>query len=259
MSDTHVVCPIVDVNDRDPPPSLHDGRHADTVEEWVFAAWTHDARLGVLSGHRIIGPIAWYWAALVRDGRPLLHITDFDVPVRADPFIVKGEAMWAEHFRDDPMLQWSIGNETYASALDDPEDALGRAYGIPTPIAFDLEWYATAGPVELDPVVGVHGYGQVGTVHGVVEILDEPRIELAEVPARRWHRWAEVASDESVPLAVRRAVASVTLGPIPVESATAHAGLRAPFAFPNRSRIDLVLTPQGWCRRHPKPDGSDAG
>ena len=43
--------------------------------------------------------------------------------------------------------RWSSGrsaNETYAAALDDPDDALGRAYGMPTPIAFDLEWYATA-------------------------------------------------------------------------------------------------------------------
>ena len=64
--------------------------------------------------------------------------------VRADPFIVKGEALWAEHHCDAAMQQWSIGNETYASAIDDPDEALGRAYGDPTPIAFDLEWYATA-------------------------------------------------------------------------------------------------------------------
>lgn len=238
------------MNDSDPSHTmLQDGRHADTVEEWVFAAWTDDARLGLLSAHRIVGPIAWYWAALVRDGHPLLHITDFDVPVRADPFIVKGEAMWAEHFRDDPMRQWSIGNETYAAALDDPDDALGRAYGIPTPIAFDLEWYATAAPVSLEPLADVHGYEQSGTVHGVVEILDEPRIELSEVPAQRWHRWVDVGADESIPLAARRAAASLTLGPIPVASAAAHSGLRAPFAFPNGSQIDLALTPQGWCRR----------
>lgn len=240
----------MDVNDSDRSHTAHhDGRHGDTVEEWVFAAWTSDARLGVLSGHRIIGPLAWYWAALVREGHPLLHITDFDVPVRADPFIVKGEAMWAEHFRDDPMRQWSIGNETYAAALEDPGDALGRAYGVPTPIAFDLEWYATAPAIDVDPVVGIEGYEQSGTVHGVVEILDEPRIELTEVSAHRWHRWAHVAADESVPLAIRRAVASLTLGPIPVGPAAAHSGLRAPFSFPNGSQLDLVLTPQGWRRR----------
>ena len=51
-----------------------------------------------------------------------------------------------------PLEQWSIGNETYAAGLDDPDEALGRAYGDPTPIAFDLEWYATTPPTPLEPV-----------------------------------------------------------------------------------------------------------
>lgn len=220
-----------------------DGRHsAATVEEWVFAAWTVDGALGVISGHRIVGRTAWYWAALARAGRPLLHITDFEVPVRADPFIVKGEALWAEHTCDDPMAQWSIGNETYASAIDDPDEALGRAYGDPTPIAFDLEWYATGPATPLEPVgdraaVDV-GYEQVGVVHGAVEILGEPRLELAEVPARRWHRWTDHATG---------------FGPLALPEVRAHAGVRAPFAFPDGSVSDLVLTPAGWARRAARP------
>jgi len=195
----------------------------------VFVAWTSDGGLGVISGHRIVGPVAWYWAGLARAGRPLLHITDFEVPVRSDPFIVKGEAMWAEHFRDAPMEQWSVGNETYAAALDDPEDALGRAYGIPTPIAFDLEWYASAAPTGI-----ADGYEQPGVVHGAIEVLGEPTIELVEVPAHRWHRWADTAE---------------AFGPIPVPLAAAHTGVRAPFAFPDGTTIDLVVTPSGWRRR----------
>lgn len=205
-----------------------DTRHGGTVEEWVFAAWTDDARLGVISGHRIVGSTAWYWAALARVGRRLLHITDFEVPVRADPFIVKGEAMWAEHFRDAPMEQWSVGNETYASALDDADDALGRAYGIPTPIAFDLEWYATAPPSAVE-----HGYEQVGVVHGAIEVLGEATIGLEEIAAHRWHRWVD-------------ADRGVALGPIELPVAAAHTGLRAPFAFPDGTTLDPVLTPSGW-------------
>lgn len=220
-----------------------DGRHsAATVEEWVFAAWTVDGALGVISGHRIVGRTAWYWAALARAGRPLLHITDFEVPVRADPFIVKGEALWAEHTCDDPMAQWSIGNETYASAIDDADEALGRSYGDPTPIAFDLEWYATGPATPLEPVgdraaVDV-GYEQVGVVHGAVEILGEPRLELTEVPARRWHRWTGHPTG---------------FGPLALPEVRAHAGVRAPFAFPDGSVSDLVLTPAGWARRAARP------
>ena len=197
----------------------------------MFAAWTPDATLGVISGHRIVGTVAWYWAALASVGRPLLHVTDFDVPVRADPFIVKGEAMWAEHFRDAPMEQWSVGNETYASALDDPDEALGRAYGTPTPIAFDLEWYATARPIGIEA-----GYEQAGVVHGTIEVLGSPSVVLTEVPAHRSHRW--VSEDEAG-----------ALGPIPVPLAQAHTGLRAPFVFPDGTVSDLVVTPSGWRRR----------
>ena len=228
-----VVCLIVQ--------TLTDGRHHDaTVEEWVFAAWTTDATLGVISGHRIVGRTAWYWAALARVGRPLLHVTDFEVPVRSDPFIVKGQALWAEHFCDAPLEQWSVGNETYASAVDDPDDALGRAYGTPTPIAFDLEWYATAAPTTLlvgEPAQGGSeaGYEQVGVVHGAIELHGESRIDLVEVPAHRWHRWSDNPA--------------AGLAPLPLAVSVAHTGVRAPFAFPDGSVSDLVLTAQGWFRR----------
>jgi hypothetical protein len=225
--------------DRDHLDRNDEGRHLDApIEEWVFAAWTADGGLGVISGHRIVGRTAWYWSALARVGRPLLHITDFSVPVRADPFIVKGEALWAEHTCDDPMAQWSVGNETYASAIDDADDALGLAYGDPTPIAFDLEWYATGPPSPLEPAGDRAaldaGYEQVGVVHGAIEVLGEPRLELAEIPAHRWHRWTTDATG---------------FGPLALPDVRAHAGVRAPFAFPDGSVSDLVLTPAGWARR----------
>ena len=208
----------------------------------MFAAWTADAALGVISGHRIVGRTAWYWAALAREGRPLLHITDFEVPVRTDPFIVKGEALWAEHTCDDPMAQWTIGNETYASAIDNADDAFGRAYGDPTPIAFDLEWYATgpATPLETtgDRAAVDVGYEQVGVVHGAIDILGEARLELIEVPGHRWHRWTSHTTG---------------FGPLTLPTVRAHAGVRAPFAFPDGSVSDLVLTSEGWARRAARP------
>ena len=210
-----------------------EGRHAGTVEEWLFAAWSSTGELGLLSGHRIVGRTAWYWAALARARRELLHVADFDVPVRRDPFVVKGEALWAEHTCDAPFEQWSIGNETYAAALSDPAEAVGRAYGTPTPIAFDLEWYATGDAVDLPD-----GYSQQGVVHGAVEILGEPPLEVEEIPAARWHRWVE--ADPSDPRA---------MGPVEFPAAVAHTGLRAPFRFPDATVADLVLTPTGWATR----------
>lgn len=222
----------------EPLERVDDGRHLDAaVEEWVFAAWTPDAALGVISGHRIVGRTAWYWAALARVGRPLLHVADFDVPVRSDPFIVKGESLWAEHVCDEPMQQWTIGNETYASSIDDAEEALGRAYGVPTAIAFDLEWYAATAPTprRSDTIVPGNAYQQDGVVHGTIDVLGEPALELVEVPARRWHRWTSGPN--------------TVLGPLEFSAVVAHAGVRAPFAFPDGAVSDLVLTADGWARR----------
>jgi hypothetical protein len=163
----------------------------------------------------------------VRRGEPLLHVAEWAVPARADPLLVKAPSLWAEHTIDAPMRQWTVANETYAAALDDPAEALDRAYGVPTAVAFDLEWYATEAPVAVPA-----GYAQDGVVHGVVELPGSP-LHLTEVPGRRWHRWADA------------------LGPVDIPEAYAHTGLRAPFAFPDGTVADWVLTPGGWRRRPP--------
>ena len=153
-----------------PPLDASDeARHADAaVEEWLFTCCT--GAMGVVSGYRIVGRTAWYWAAVARAGEPLVHVTEWAVPRRADPLLVKADGLWAEHTCDAPMEQWTVANETYAAALDDPDDALGRAYGTPTAVAFDLEWYATGKPAPVES-----GYEQVGVVHGVIELAGTSR------------------------------------------------------------------------------------
>jgi hypothetical protein len=192
------------------------------ADEWVFACWLPDGSLGAVSGLRLLGRSAWYWAALARRGHPLLHVTEWDAPVRADPMIVKAHGLWAEHVCDAPMEQWTVANETYAIALDDPADALGRAYGTPSPVSFDLEWYAT-GYAVLRP----DGYAQEGVVHGTIELAGGP-LHLTEAAGRRWRRWGDELAVLGLP------------------DAYAHTGLRAPFAFPDGGLADWVLTPDGW-------------
>ena len=120
-----------------------------------------------------------------------------------------------------------MANETYAAALDDPEDALGKAYGVTTALSWDLEWYATD-----VPRLAFRGYQQAGVVHGRIEIGGADPVLLIEAPAHRWHRWGE------------------ELGPVELPEAFAHTGLRAPFAFPDGSVADWVLTPGGWGDRY---------
>lgn len=208
-----------------PPDVVDDLPHPDaTVEELVFTAWLAGGRAGVVSAYRrpAAGP-GWYWAALARAGQPLLHVADWDVPPRADPLLVKAHGLWAEHVCERPMEQWTVTNETYAVALDDPVDALGRGYGTPSAMAWDLEWYATAAAVSVDG-----GFTQDGVVHGLIELAGGP-LELVEAPARRWHRWGPAE-----------------LSPLVLPDAFAHTGVRAMFAFPDGSVADWVLASDGW-------------
>lgn len=198
--------------------------HADAVaEEWVFTTWLPDATGALVIGYRLrSGRPAWYWAALARAGHPLLHVIEWGVPRRSDPLLVKAPGLWAEHVCEVPMQQWTVANETYAVALAEPTDALGRAYGAPSALACDLEWYATAAPrLERD------GFHQDGVVHGTIELPGEP-LNLAETPARRWRRWGDLC------------------GPVELPAAYAHTGVRAPFAFPDGTTADWVVTPDGW-------------
>ena len=224
-----------------------EGRHDAAVEEWLFACWVplggDGDPVGVVSGYRVLAtdavPTSWYWAAVARPGQPLLHVADWAVPPRPDPLLVKGAGLWAEHVCDAPMEQWTVANETFATALDDPDEALGRGYGAPTALALDLEWYAIA-PAEPVAEPRGRGYRQSGVVHGVIELGGARRLELAEAAAVRWHRWGDA------------------LGPAELAVAFAHTGVRAPFAFPDGTVADWVLTTDGWRAREQRsvPAGS---
>ena len=170
----------------------------------------------------------------MRTGEPLLLVSEWDVPRRADsPDVLKAHGLWAEHACEAPMEQWTVANECFAAALDDPDEALGRGFGTPTGLALDLEWYATRPPVALADVEGM-GFRQDGVVHGVIETAGGP-LQLTEVPGRRWRRWG------------------MTLGVLSLPAAYAHTGARAPFAFPDGTVADWVLTPDGFRARVTSP------
>ena len=127
--------------------------------------------------------------------------------MRADPFIVKAPEMWAEHHCVAPLEQWSIGNEAFFVALDDADEALGRAYGTPTATSMDLEWYAGGAP---EPIAD--GFRQRGVVHGRIDVIGRPATEVDEVPAVRWRRWALSSHLCWVPLPMNTTKASQPSG-----------------------------------------------
>ncbi len=212
-------------------PAAEEGRHdAVAAEEWTFTFWSPDGASGgvVLLRHDRVGKRTGYWSALVRAGAPLLHVSDWDAPLPAAGLSVRSPGLWADHTCEAPFEQWTVVNETYAVALDDPADVLDRAYGTAAPLALDLEWYAAGPAGDL-----TDGYEQAGEVHGVVELGEGP-LALDGVPAHRTHRWGVVLGPPAFPLAL------------------AHLGPRAPVRLPGGDVLDLVLTSDGWRQREPR-------
>jgi len=175
--------------DRHPP-----GPEPSWTETWVFDLWTPDGSNGAFTwltlqpGRRR----AWYWSVVVQAGRRQLHVADVDAPLAVSGLRVRTTGLWADHVCEVAFEQWTVQNECYAVALDDPADALGRAYGESTPVALDVEWYA-ATPAE--PVLG--GYRQDGEAHTVIELAAGPVTLVG--PAGRWHTWGPLPDDGPSP------------------------------------------------------------
>src|SRR3546814_11142456 len=92
-------------------------------------------REGTLGGYVRLGlqpnqGVAWYWACLVGEGRPLVTVIDHDVPIPKAPSLeVRTEGLWADHTVETPFEHMTLGVESFAVAVDDPADVYGDLRG----------------------------------------------------------------------------------------------------------------------------------
>lgn len=133
-----------------PVPMPADERHhqpdSDPLwnESYYFDFFSPDGEVG---GYVRIGKypnlgVIWYWACVVGPDRPLVTVIDHTVPIPANPgsLEIRHDGLWADHNVESPFDHLSLGLEAFGLAHDDPADVYTGAYGIKTPIAFDLEW-----------------------------------------------------------------------------------------------------------------------
>lgn len=191
------------------------------VESWWW--WGHDAAMdvGVFVGFELRGRRFDYRAGLVRAGQPYLLVEELDGTGLRSGLEIKPPEMWADHQCDVPFEQWSLGNEAHGVLLDDPMEALNRAFGTPVAVTFDIEWFSSVAATAIDG-----GYEQVGEIDARIELIDG----VVEVrgPARRLHVWG------------------TSYRPPPMASAAIGDGLRAPYRRTDGGKVVQLLTDRGW-------------
>ncbi len=162
-------------------------------ESWYFDFATADASLGgfVRLGLYPNQGVAWYWAALVGQGRRLVLVRDHDLEAPAGRQLeIRGQGIWSAVNCETPLDHWSIGLEAFAVALDDPTEAYRGERGDLVGLGFDLEWEAQApafGPIGLAAPGPGAGYGQTCQVTGEILVGDE-QLEF-DGTGHRGHHW----------------------------------------------------------------------
>ena len=199
------------------PPS---GAGAD-VEAWWWWGHSPTADVGVFVGFELRGRRFDYWAGVVRVGEPYLLVEELDGTGLRGGLEIKPPEMWADHQCDVPFRQWSVANEAHGVLLEDPLEALQRAFGTPTADTFDLEWFSN---VDATPIDG--GYQQAGEVDARIELVDG--VLAVHGPAHRVHVWG------------------VPYSPPPMAIAATGDGLRAPYRRHDGGKVMQVLTDRGW-------------
>jgi hypothetical protein len=156
-------------------------------ESWYFDFASADGTLGGfirLGLYPNLG-LAWYWAYLVGQDRPLVAVRDHEVdPPKSRSLEVRGEGLWSALNCEIPLDHWSIGLEAFAVAMDDPLDAYRGEVGDRIPLGFDLEWEAH---MPVYPLPGVTRYVQPSDVHGVI-LLGAESIDFSGL-GQREHSW----------------------------------------------------------------------
>jgi hypothetical protein len=166
-----------------------------TPEEgpWWGESWYFDfaRRDGSLGGYVRVGfypnqRVAWYWACVVGEGRPLVTVVDHEiVPPKAPSLEIRTDGLWADHNVETPFDHMTLGCEAFALQVDDPAEMYGAPVGQRVPFGLDLEWETDGAAYAYPP--GTTRYEVPCTVHGDVLVGDE-RIAFDGI-GERDHSW----------------------------------------------------------------------
>lgn len=129
----------------------------------------------------------WYWACVVRPGRPLVIVIDHEIELPADRSReIRAAGLRAGYDVRTPLGLVALGLETSASSLDDPVAAYRGLQGEHVPLGLDLAWETDGATY---PYPGVDRYEVPCRVHGEIRVGSET-IQL-DGWGQRDHSWGE--------------------------------------------------------------------
>lgn len=150
-----------------------------------------------------------YLFALVGRDRATVSVVEHDIAApRRESLELRASGIWADHICEEPFAHWNLGLEAFGLTLDEPDDAIGDARGIRTPVGLDLEWEDDSPPL---PLAGSPGYLAAGRAHGEILVGSEEHDVVGA--GHRLHRWGNGPS--LIAWSGRGATASTGIDPSP--------------------------------------------
>jgi hypothetical protein len=158
-------------------------------------SWYHDfaSTDGTYGGWLRLGlypnlGVVWYWVAIVREGRPLVLVSDTTAPCppRDAPLAVHTDRYDTEWACVEPLQSWRITGRGGARQWTDPAAVFTAAPSSAPAVdlSFDLEWRAAA---PVFPYTQTTRYEQAAWVQGDVAI-DGEHLDVY-CPGQRDHSW----------------------------------------------------------------------
>jgi hypothetical protein len=141
-------------------------------------------RIGLIANQQM----AWVHALLCGPDLPTVAVVDCEVPLSADPWVLRTDAFELGHSANTPLQTYRVDLRGQAQAYSDPSALLRGEPGTPVDMTMNLEWATDGTPYKYRLTTR---YEIPCTVTGTVTIRDteDTSYRLDSVPGQRDHSW----------------------------------------------------------------------
>ncbi len=163
-----------------------DDLRSGAYESWELEAVDPTSRVvGLAVGLVLTRAGAWWWTLVCGTRRPLVLVTDDEVPLPGWPNLeIRSSGLWADVGINEPGEHLSVDLEAFGVEIDEVDDVFGSGRGVRCPVGLDVEWHRSGKVESLDD-----GHVVPARVEGEI-LVGAERIELTLATSGSWaHRF----------------------------------------------------------------------